>query len=155
MNEIAKMMSGMLYGNTAEDEVETKEDGKVVVTKMCPACKNKFSVELWEGDYINVQTLSASKALSKYDKFLRESFISGLCYDCQSKTFNQPKPGEDWGEQLECPNCCSSVYQKNFKEDRQKYVCPSCGFPFTKEMAENPDAINWDDYASDEDGYPT
>ena len=122
------------------------------IQKMCPSCRNQYEIEV---DDASIRALEngamVHNALGKYDLFTRECFISGLCFDCQSKVFNRPKPGESWGEQHECPNCECSVWDKNFREDKGNYRCPSCGFVFTKEQAENPNLIDWDALYPDDD----
>lgn len=93
------------------------------VTKTCPYCNTveehtypKMGLELYR-DGMSVQL-----ALPKETAFAREFLITGACFDCISRIFNKPKPGEDWGEIIcECECCGAPIYEK----DDMK--CPSCG----------------------------
>lgn len=65
--------------------------------------------------------------------FEREVFISGMCFDCQEKTFNRPAPGHEdaWGKRMgECPCCGCSLYKKDIDVDK----CPSCSCKISEEM---------------------
>ena len=49
--------------------------------------------------------------------------------DCQSKTFNKPKPGEDWGKQIGTCECCDcAIWEKDLNKEGPSR-CPQCGFP--------------------------
>lgn len=55
------------------------------------------------------------------DSFFREWLISGMCYECQSKMFNRPAPGMNWGKRIgECEVCGTSLWEKD------KGICPCC-----------------------------
>lgn len=93
-------------------------------TQVCPICKKEVTMEVDEQKFHeyeggeNIQNVFGDK-----DKFFREWLISGMCYDCSSKLFNAPKPGEDWGPIVgECENCGAPLYNKD------NGVCPSCGY---------------------------
>ena len=68
------------------------------------------------------------RCLPTATRFQREQLVSQMCQDCLSETYNCPKDGEDWGEQLgECEMCGAPLWEKNRnEEDRLK--CPCCGF---------------------------
>lgn len=93
------------------------------VTKICPHCGKSEEHEVDEQQWLDWQGgMRIQDAMPDKDAFLREWFISGACYDCISKIFNKPKPGEDWGEMLgECECCGCPVYAKD------NGVCPQCG----------------------------
>lgn len=75
------------------------------------------------------------RAFPDMDKFDREALVSGMCHDCSSKVFNEPKPGEDWGERVgSCPICGASIYPKNATDDG--YVCPACVYPMRADEIE-------------------
>lgn len=72
-------------------------------------------LELWQNG-TNIQ-----EAMPEVDVFSREFLITGMCFDCISKTYNKPKPGEDWGDCIgECEECGTPIYEKD------KGVCPTC-----------------------------
>ena len=61
--------------------------------------------------------------------FEREALISELCYDCQSKIYNMPKPGEDWGKQIGNCECCDcAIWEKDINKEGASF-CPNCGSP--------------------------
>ena len=77
------------------------------ITKICPHCGKSEEHEVDEQQWLDWQGGTR---------------VRGTCYDCISKIFNKPKPGEDWGEMLgECECCGCPVYAKD------KGVCPQCG----------------------------
>lgn len=62
-------------------------------------------------------------ALPECNAFEREFLISKLCFDCQSKIFHRPKPGESWGAVVgECEVCGCTIYEN----DNNK--CPQCNY---------------------------
>lgn len=96
---------------------------KRMVEKVCPHCGTIEQHEVDESQYNAwLSGMRIQDAMPNTDAFIREFLITGACYDCISKTFNQPKPGEDWGEMLgECGCCGCPVYAKD------NGVCPQCG----------------------------
>ncbi len=97
---------------------------KIIVKELvCSICGKVFSVQFGEKEFEEISKgRSNGKPKDKEDAFRREALISGMCYDCQSRVFNTPKPGEDWGEQLcECEVCGCPIYKKD------NGVCPTCG----------------------------
>jgi len=97
------------------------------VSKQCFACGKVSEVKIVKDkvkDYkeglLNIQNIFPEEHV-----MVREFLISGMCFDCQSKMFNIPKPDEDWGKMLgNCPNCGCQIWRKN-KIDND-YRCPSC-----------------------------
>lgn len=91
----------------------------------CPNCGKDTELDLTAKEAKALEGgQSIQKALPKRDAFFREVVISHMCYDCQSKIFNRPKPGEDWGEEIgECPECGSPIYEKDTG------ICPHCKTP--------------------------
>lgn len=70
------------------------------------------------------------KAMPDLNAFDRDVLVLELCHDCLSKTYNMPKPGEDWGKQLGCCDCCDRpVWEKDVMEDGS-FICPNCGSIF-------------------------
>lgn len=103
------------------------ENRKVRLEVPCPMCGEVQKVEMTEREYnsLMVGTLSVQESLPNHNAFDRETLISGMCHDCQSKMFNRPKPGEDWGPILgECGCCGARIYEK----DNGK--CSQCDAPF-------------------------
>lgn len=103
---------------------------KTTVSRVCPMC-GKVSVREYDGVAImsyQAGSMSVQQAFPSSHPSDREFLISGMCYDCCEKTFNQPAPGheEDWGEQLgECACCGRPVYKKDLNED-EEFTCISC-----------------------------
>lgn len=96
---------------------------KIKMIVKCVTCGANQSIEVDEAWYEKFKSgMSVQDALPKSNLFTRECLISGMCFDCQSRVFHRPKPGESWGEILgECECCGSSVYE------RDNGVCPQCG----------------------------
>lgn len=100
----------------------------VFVTKKCPNCLKLTECDMTPVEYAKYKSgILVQEVFPDKDAFYRETLITGMCYDCQSKLFNRPKPGEDWGTPEECPVCGSSVYEKD------GWVCPSCNTNITSE----------------------
>lgn len=110
--------------------------GKIEYSFMCAICGKKRNVEfdISDEDLVKVDAgMMDLKDVLKPGSFQREVLISGMCYDCQEKTFNRPAPGheEEWGEPVkECPICGCPLYKKNVDEDR----CPTCHCKISVEM---------------------
>lgn len=106
---------------------KTGAGDKVTLEVTCPMCGGTQVVEMTEVQYDAVESgaLCVQDALHDHNAFDRETLISGMCHDCQSKMFNRPKPGEDWGPILgECDCCGARIYEKD------KGKCSQCGCPF-------------------------
>ena len=75
------------------------------------------------------------QAMPARNAFERETMISGMCFECQSKTYNMPIPGvDDWGKCLgECDVCGCELWEKHDTNDDGEVVCPKCGEVSTKE----------------------
>lgn len=98
-------------------------------SRRCPFCGKETTVEVDKEGYsaylAGVDIVEAFPDMSSFD---REVLITGMCYDCQSSTFNRPKPGEDWGKCLgECTCCGCSVWESKNKLENGLYFCRSCG----------------------------
>lgn len=79
---------------------------------------NEKAFRLWNSGKAVIQ-----EAFPELDDFSRDSLLTNMCFDCQSKLFNRPKPGEDWGDIVdECEVCGASLYSKDFDSG----VCPCC-----------------------------
>lgn len=99
----------------------------MIVVKTCFSCGKKTKLVVDDKSYSRWKSGdNIASAFPDMHKFNREVLISGMCHDCQSKTFNQPKPGEDWGELVgTCPCCDRCIYPKDIVDGT--YNCPSCG----------------------------
>lgn len=98
------------------------------VTKKCFSC-GKLTTVIVDEDMYEAWISGANiiRCFPQMNSFDREVLISGMCYDCQSKTFNMPKPGEDWGEQVcDCPECGCRIFPKDINNGVM--MCPSCHF---------------------------
>jgi len=88
---------------------------------ICPFCKKEF-----EYDYDSTIIQAAAErnenkgAWMKLPAYVREVFMTGMCYGCQSMTFHVSTPGFDLGEPLgNCP-CCDTPFYKG------ETVCSCC-----------------------------
>ena len=100
----------------------------MVLNIKCPGCGNLTELNIDDEAYMKYKSgeVVAQRAFPNLNSFEREALISGYCFDCTSKIFNTPKPGEDWGKVLgECPVCGCTAYERNV--DGNFYKCPSCG----------------------------
>lgn len=100
----------------------------MLVDIKCPVCKNTTQLDLDQDLYVKYKlgNKPVQQIFPNLNSFEREALISGYCFDCSSKIFNAPKPGEDWGKVLgECPICGCNAYERNIEGDF--YKCPSCG----------------------------
>lgn len=98
----------------------------------CPFCKKMSKLE-YDSAGLSAYNAGASimEAFPEMNSFERELIISGMCFDCQERTFNTPAPGHEaeWGEKItECGCCGSPIWRKDIKEG-QPVVCPCCGYP--------------------------
>ena len=92
------------------------------VTLKCRSCGKRESHTYFEDELQKWRSgVAIQEAMPECSDFKREFLLSDMCYECQSKTFNVPKPGESWGEPLfECDVCGTSIYAKD------ENVCPCC-----------------------------
>lgn len=94
----------------------------------CPFCNKAIEMNVDDEGYSKwVSDTEVQCAFPEMNPFDREVLISGICYDCQEKTFNRPAPGHEsaWGKELgECGCCGAPLWEKNIRDN--KVVCPSC-----------------------------
>lgn len=96
----------------------------MVVSRLC-GCGNTTRITVGAVDYQKFLNKEApiQKCLPELNEFERETLLSNMCFDCQSKLFNKPKPGEDWGSIMgECESCGAPLYSKDYDSG----VCPTC-----------------------------
>jgi hypothetical protein len=76
---------------------------------------------------------SIQEAFPKKSTFDREVIKTGMCYDCQEKTFGVPAPEheEAWGTCIgDCPCCGAPIYDKhNNVTVGEEFACKSCHQP--------------------------
>lgn len=110
---------------------------KVIVEKKCPFCDKDVSLEVEEEglDMYN-SGVNITQAFPDLSDFDREKIITGMCDDCQSKTWHRPKPGDDsWGALIgSCPQCDANVYElmdANVSPEYPKmtHKCAQCYMP--------------------------
>ena len=105
----------------------------MVVERYCPSCQKEYELKVDGAAFARFQANpreNIQKIMPDVNSFVRESLITGFCFDCQEKFFNRPAPGheEAWGPQLtECPQCGCSIYEKDMI-DSYIMKCPSCHF---------------------------
>ena len=98
----------------------------------CPFCEKMSRLSYRPESLIAYRNgMNIIEAFPEMNKFERELLISGICFDCQEKTFNTPAPGHEaeWGEMItECGCCGSPIWEKDIKEG-EPIVCPCCYYP--------------------------
>lgn len=96
----------------------------------CKFCGKIQAVNVDENRYRKwVDGELIQRAMPDLNDFEREALISELCYDCQSKIYNMPKPGEDWGKQIGNCECCDcAIWEKDINKEGASF-CPNCGSP--------------------------
>lgn len=103
---------------------------KVEVTKKCPFCRNetKLRVDQVKLDMFN-QGVNIMHLFVSESPFFRETLLTGMCSDCQEKTFNRPAPGHeaDWGEEIgECETCGAPLWSIRNRLADGTIQCTSC-----------------------------
>ena len=81
---------------------------------------------------LHINSLGDEESRNAYREALKNHFqpaLHELCYDCQSKIYNMPKPGEDWGKQIGTCECCDcAIWEKDINKEGASF-CPNCGSP--------------------------
>lgn len=99
-----------------------------MITITCPFCGKPKDYDISDKD-----VHAASKRgrdFYKLPSYIRELFITGICYECQSKTFRVSTPGYDLGEVVgSCNECGSNLYAEDIKNG----YCGSCHCPIETE----------------------
>ena len=97
----------------------------------CPRCGKQTELEVDAvayGAYMNGERVE--RAFPEFNRFQRELFISGYCYDCQEKEFGVPadEHREEWGEEVgKCPICGRPIWSKHDKHKKDNdFDCPEC-----------------------------
>lgn len=106
------------------------------VKKICPFCGKETTIELNTMESILLDSGAlVQQAMLARNAFEREVIVSGMCFECQSKTYNAPIPGvDDWGEELgECEVCVCYLWEKHDINEAGEIVCPKCHTAFTRE----------------------
>ncbi len=100
------------------------------VSMKCPFCSKSTTVSVDKEAFDAYKAgINIAEALPTMSLFDREVLKTGMCYDCQERTFGVPAPGheEAWGERLgECGCCGAPIYSRRNK-DGYAYVCKCCG----------------------------
>lgn len=100
------------------------------VEKTCFSCGQVTTIECNESEYLKWKNdTNIQHAMPSLSVMERETLISGLCFDCQEKLFNMPKPGNEakFGARLgECDCCGMVVWEKDINPDGT-FICKSCG----------------------------
>lgn len=98
----------------------------------CPFCSKVSDLEVQEDNLYDYQNgAGILEAFPRMNQFERELIISGICFNCQEKTFNTPAPGHEaeWGEMItECGCCGAPIWEKDIPEG-SPIICPCCGYP--------------------------
>lgn len=90
----------------------------------CPTCNKSYDYTF---DAATTQAIAErnknKNAWLKLPAYIRELFITGMCYKCVSETFHVSTPGYNLGEEVgECVECGCTLYKSDIEKDR----CPSC-----------------------------
>lgn len=98
------------------------------IVKTCPMCNKETVVNMNYKDFLKWQQGALiQEAAPKMHPMKRECLVSGMCFDCQEKVYNTPKPGNEaaFGKRLgECACCGRAVYVKDIVDG--KFTCASC-----------------------------
>jgi hypothetical protein len=98
----------------------------------CPFCGKVSTLFVKDEQYAAYQSgMEVQRAFSDIDKFGRELIISGMCYECQEKTFHVPMKAHEslWGKRLgSCPICDAGIYENidKHKTIDGLYQCAEC-----------------------------
>lgn len=102
---------------------------KMSVKGACILCGCEQEVFLdKEGFNKYLSGISLQKALPQANSFEREFVLSGMCFQCQSKVFGHPSPGQEasYGKYLGSCDCCGyPLYARKLGNSSAK-VCPQC-----------------------------
>ena len=105
----------------------------MLIEKVCPFCSKKSSIFVSDDAWAKYESgVNIRSALAELDDFGREVVITGMCFNCQEKTFHRPlkEHAAKWGEDLgECPNCGTPVYSIVDKTEQGHYRCGGCYMP--------------------------
>lgn len=75
----------------------------ITIERICPCCGDPVTVTCRESNWIAYENGAlAQEAFADMDLHTRESIISGMCPDCQSKFFEVE---DDWDCDGECDVC--------------------------------------------------
>lgn len=107
------------------------------LVQTCPFCGKTTTVK------VSQVALSAYRAGAMiYEAFPkksaaeREVIKTGMCYDCQEKTFHNPAPGheKEWGEPVgECACCGATLYEKHDNVPTTgRFTCSCCHAPLVR-----------------------
>lgn len=83
---------------------------------------NKIAYSMWKGG------ASIQNAFPDRNSMERDAIAGRCCFQCFSKMYNMPLPGEEesYGKRIgECSCCGMAVWEKDIKEDGS-FECKSC-----------------------------
>lgn len=111
----------------------------VEITSTCTMCGKESRIFVTEKQYEKIQKRyygnneRIQDVAPELHPFEREFFITGMCFNCQSKLYNLPKPGdESWGVMVgSCPVCDCALWNKDHKDG--VFTCPSCNSKVVKD----------------------
>lgn len=103
------------------------------IKSVCPSCGKASEYEVTANQYNRIQKKyyeegeKIQNVVPELNSFQREMLVSGMCFDCQSKLYNMPVPGDtSWGNLIgECECCGTPIWSKKNARDGG-YECPSC-----------------------------
>jgi hypothetical protein len=85
-----------------------------IFSQICPICRENETTVLVTEEAFKKYNRGASvqEAFPELNDFDKEVLVSGMCYDCQSITFNKPKPSPPKGKKVgSCPICGRELYE--------------------------------------------
>lgn len=100
------------------------------IKKRCIFCNAETNLTVSdEGLSMYNSGVPVQRAFPELNKFDREVIISGMCYDCQEKTFNTPTEEHRaaWGENIGDCLCCGAPLWSIRNKSGDNYICPCCG----------------------------
>lgn len=117
----------------------------------CVFCCKKEAVEVPYNGYMSWRSGELiQRAMPEVHSMVRDVLVTNMCMNCLSKTYNRPKPDDDWGEMLKNCDCCDTpLWKRNVSID--VLTCPNC---FTQYNAETLEEIEPEGF-EDEEYIPT
>lgn len=113
---------------------EEIEEETIPYAASCPFCGKVTKLALSSSVYSAIQCSDSISKVQGLSAAERELFITGMCFDCQEKTFHVPSPehAEEWGPIIgECDVCGANIYEHKDKKGNA-HMCYQCKTVFSK-----------------------
>ena len=108
------------------------------IKSVCPFCGKESGYEITDKQYNKIQKKyygerkNIMDVVPEFNSFQREMLITGMCFNCQSKLYNTPIPGDNsWGDLIGDCECCGAPIWSVKNAKNGGYGCPSCHSKYT------------------------